>query len=492
MSETAKCPFGYDEEPPLLIEADSFLSEDEQYGTVEAPDTAAEPVQDDYEASVAENIPDFQKLREALDPFTKLAASRIKANLLIDPEVKESAEHHEVYSVSYRPEFALLPPGIFDEGDAVFPQTHEENDALFEAFEQRHVVNGTAVEQQKWGPVYAERTGGPIWGYKQLHDTVRSHIIYGERLNLDPQAHAQYEQTYKEHIAKGTEAHMLELWTYRNREVTKNSQKLGHDKKETRFDRVSGHFTEFVYTHVDTNAPDFISVPSSIVMPVGAYGKEFAEKLVRATAVAMEQVGHVVDLEAAEIAEKYDDVLGRRTARGASERYKDYSKNLFRPEGAEHNPTTKHTPKAILQEGILSVMQAVALLTADKVPGYDDPDKLLDDLVDQGVIERFTRKLPMGYVGPLTLKGAYFPNPLHVKDGSLELSEPFTEHLRAERKPFIETALMWLAMKHDYADNPDFLKDFDEGALAIMCPVASELGGLREISEALRDIHKQS
>lgn len=484
MSEIAKCPFGYDEELPLIFE-------EEHYGALEAPAEVSEPVPDDYEPSVSENIPDFQKLREALDPFTKLAADRIKANLLTDPEVKESAGQHETYSISYRPEFAILPPGLFDESIAAFPQTHEENDALFEAFEQRHAVSGTAVEQQKWGPVHTERASGPIWGFNQLRDTVRSHIIYGEPLELDPKEHTRYEETYKEHIAKGTEAHMLELWTYRSREVSKNSPKLGRDKKETRFDRAPGRFAEFIYTHVDVNAPDFISVPSSIVMPVGAYGREFAEKLLRATAVAMEQASHVVDAEASEIAEKYDDVLGRRTARGAAERYKDYSKNIFRPEGAEHNPTTEYTPKAILQEGILSVMQAVALLTADKVPGYDDPDELLDDLVDQGVIERFTRKLPMGYVGPLTLKGAYFPNPLHVEEGRLTFSEPFAEHLRAERKPFIETALTWLAMKHDYADNPDFLKDFDEGSLAIMCPVASELGGLRAISEAVRDIHKQ-
>jgi hypothetical protein len=492
MSEVTKCPFGYGEydEEPVLVEDEPFLTEEERWAAIEVPD--AEPEQDDYKPSVSENIPDFQKLREALDPFTKLAAARIKANLMTDPEVKESIAQHDTYNVSYRPEFVIMPPGLFDEGTVAFPQTHEENNALFKAFEQRHLVNGTAAEQQKWGPV-TTGDGGSIWGYNQLRDKVSVHITYAEPLELDPKEHARYEETYKEHIAKGTETHMLELWTYRNREVSKNSQKLGYDKKETRFDRTPGRFTEFVYTHIETGAPDFISVPSSIVMPVGAYGREFAEKLVRATAVAMEQAGHVVDAEAAEIAEKYDDVLGRRTARGGSERYKDYAKNLFRPEGAEHSPITEVTPKAILQEGILSVMQALALLTADKVPGYDDPDKLLDDIVDQGVIERFTRKLPMGYVGPLTLKGGYFPNPLRVEDdGSLTLSEPFTEHLRAERQPFIETALMWLAMKHDYADDPDFLKDFNEGELAIICPVASELGGLRDISEAVRDLHKQS
>ncbi|HSX15515.1 MAG TPA: hypothetical protein VLF40_01875 [Candidatus Saccharimonadales bacterium] len=461
-SEELKCPFDHTEiglVDSLELEYPSMQPE--------------EPEEDDgYTPSIQENAADFRQLQTALDPLTRLAAARI--NLAADAEpalLRERAHAVTTYPISYEPMYAILPPGIFGDGPRelpVPPAVHVED--FVGAFENSQVVR--ANKDSLVGS----------WKY-QLEGALRERYVYGEPFPFDPDAWQTYEDLYAAHVAKGTERDLLELWVYRLREVYSKNHHIGMDRP-SKFVPYHANFERFVYAAAENGQLPKMSMPRALVMPIGAYGQEFSERLLRATVLTVEQLATIVDGEAATVAAEHADVLSRRTSRGRSEQNMQVS--LLSDE-ITAEPITAATPKAIMQEGALSIMQAVALLMADTVPGYDDPDVLLQDLVNQGVVERFTRKLPMAFVGPLTLKGVYYPNPLEVVDGKLQFTPGFEEHMQEVRAKYVARALAELEVRHRVFKTASEVDKaiWQEGQLGIMCPVAGEGGGIRKLSEAM-------
>jgi hypothetical protein len=427
------------------------------------PNVPVDTASDGYEPSVSENATDFKLLQSALDPLAKLAASRIHLIAVREPNVlRERAANVPTCQVPFAPEYAELPPEFFGNGVVAFPESVEAADLLLANFAAAHPGLGT---REGWET--------------SLGRSVKGRIANKE-LSLDTGAWTEYEALHAAHQAGDTDLDLFDLWLYRSRELSKNAGK---------FAPYQGRFDTFVYGKAATGAAAKMDVPSNLVMPVGAYGQAFADRLLRATIITIEQLASVVDIEASDVAAQYADVLARRTARGQAEENLQISLD----DGPDkRDPITAATPKAILQEGALSVMQAVALLTADKIPGYEDPDVLLRDIIDQGLIEQVTRKLPMGYVGPLALKGVYHPNPLKIVDGELQLTATFQEHLRAERASFLARVLDHLALRHmvfQTAAEED-KEVFSEGQLGIMCPVAGQNGGLRKMAAAMGSIYE--
>jgi len=194
-----------------------------------------------------------------------------------------------------------------------------------------------------------------------------------------------------------------------------------------------------------------------LMMPIGEYGEEFGQRVMAAAAVTQivaEDVRGMAQIATA----GHEATLHTYTARGS--------------DGAGANSyTTMHT----VQEGILSVMQAIAFLTAERVEGYDDPSALLSDLVREGLIERLARYTPMGFIGPMTLTNQYVPGAIERTDRGLRFSDAFEALLKERRSRYV-TRVMLGEMDQNHGDYKSSGR---------MCPVSGRDGGIHAMAASI-------
>lgn len=95
-------------------------------------------------------------------------------------------------------------------------------------------------------------------------------------------------------------------------------------------------------------------------------------------------------------------------------------------------------PMLSLYEGVLSVGQSINTMVQDRVEGYDRPEELVKDLIDQGVLLKFARSFStMGIIGPMNLLGYKFPHLIDVADsigGRLVLDAGYTKAQKEDRE----------------------------------------------------------
>lgn len=206
-----------------------------------------------------------------------------------------------------------------------------------------------------------------------------------------------------------------------------------------------------------------MSVRELVQMPVGEYGEQAAEKLARMVVWLGDLIrsSSVIDdsIAALDIDQDTDDLLRIHTMR-TRESY----------ERGDLNPIKNGLSDALIG-GILSMTQAIAFLTAEKVPGYEDFDKLVTDILDSDVLELLARLAPVGYIGPITMAGTYIPGALDTSANKLGLSQEVSKHLgKMRREYFADMAAKWALYRstHNAEDMPL--------TLGLTCP-ASEPGG---------------
>ncbi len=191
------------------------------------------------------------------------------------------------------------------------------------------------------------------------------------------------------------------------------------------------HFLSFVWGGIDgVPITDIGIFPFYIVVPVGAHGKDFAERLYRTTQVLMQESYSLIE-EGEGIFKDNQKTLERYTARGRG--------------GDESDP--RPAPIRTLDEGILTITQVVSLLMAEKIAGYDDPHKFLAQIVKQDLITKLTKAMPMGVIGPLILSGRYIADILKLgSDGTLIFNKEssglraiFKIKIRQEQHPGVDS-----------------------------------------------------
>lgn len=161
-------------------------------------------------------------------------------------------------------------------------------------------------------------------------------------------------------------------------------------------------------------------VAERLQVSIGEYGPELAARLARTA-------GLMIDLS------EQDAVL-----RAASRDIVDRSGLLI----AEHTMRAgrSSTPADVadslvstVQEGDMSIMLAMSLLTAERVTGHeDDPDGLVARIVADDLVNQLTLRVPLTVTGTAFFHGIYFPRLVASDDhGHLELG---LEPLRRLRK----------------------------------------------------------
>lgn len=149
-----------------------------------------------------------------------------------------------------------------------------------------------------------------------------------------------------------------------------------------------------------------IETPS---IPVGEYGRDHALRIFK-TENIMLQEALKLGAEARQISMDNGDVL-LQTARGS--------------EGIEHSVING------LQEGIMSLAQAVYLLTAEKIPGYEDPKALTMEVINVKLPNELARTAPAGIIGPLSFIGKSIRGLVVPRADGLELNPEIIKIFRS-------------------------------------------------------------
>jgi hypothetical protein len=351
-----------------------------------------------------------QQLKSIFDPLAEEAADKIHDLVVRHPsEVKELARKFETVELPYGEAYVMMSPLILGDRTDMQPPVDWEGskmdwyDKLINDFVERIENEGTEYEKTRYGDL-KERLEWSDFNNRPPDDIpYNSYYFFTElKRSFVPEKWKTYKDSYEHLKQEGREQEFYEMAAMRRRN--------GHNRYS--------HFTDaeydsFLYAHAELSKP---SMFENVIVPVGEYGEEYAKKLAQATIITMEAAEVAIKDNAGRVAAVHSKLLQEHTARGAEE---------------EDGPNAYSTALTI-QEGVLSIMQTVSLLTAEKVEGYDDPTKLLNDIVENGLIEKVTRLVPPALVGPLALDGRRFANPLERdEDGKLQLTEIFEGKLKA-------------------------------------------------------------
>jgi hypothetical protein len=185
--------------------------------------------------------------------------------------------------------------------------------------------------------------------------------------------------------------------------------------------------------------------PPYIVVPVGKYGDELAQKIHLVTARLLGGTKFVEESGRKLFANDRSDAL-RNTVRG-----QDYNSGF--------------APVAMLQEGIVTLANCIALLSAEKIEGYEDPDRLIESILTSGLPNEMAKRMPPAVINPVSLSGRYIPDLIgRGQDGKLELNQAIVSTAAAVK------AKMRNARGSDISVNP---------SLGYGCPIAVRSSGSR-------------
>ena len=183
--------------------------------------------------------------------------------------------------------------------------------------------------------------------------------------------------------------------------------------------------------------------------PVGGYGEQFSRSLLFTAAILRSLAIGRLSGQAKAVAAEAPEIVQTETARG------------------KESPDTG--PLYTLLEGIVSMNQTISLLLAKKIPGKDYSEALKgivlpsDPAQSNGAIVDFVRHLAMGVIGPITLKGWHYPEPVESSGGGLKLSPELLSSLgRIKEASFARHF-------QDYTSN----KGRKPGQTAIACPMST-------------------
>jgi|GEM_PF-2295230 len=417
------------------------------------------------------NKPIMDELREVVEPLTEAASDHFEANTADRETLSAEMLRGQVFrDVPLGEAYTLLPPRLFGTlapgmaNEPTIPRSSWGARQLANAYEWRR-QNPPDEGAYQVQPAYN-------WAYRSgdlsdhLYESLRSMRRRG--IEIDPVKWERYKEVGREMIAAGR--YDLDVIHIRRAE---NIAHMYSDRNAAKLadDHATGVFESYMMLCTDAYDADGKSqglIPVGyIFMPVGEYGPEFAEKLLRTTAYAINDMQRSLVSLAPTLVEGHEDLLRKHTARGDDGRPLDAS--LI----------------TMTQEGARSIMEATAVLMANKVEGFDDPDELFQAIVEQGILEEFTRVLPMGSLGSLAIEGKYFPHALvHEGNGKLGLNPEVAAALKQAK---MERAKMELGAWAAYWALSDAERaDVDPPAsTSLICPAAMPHSAIRRMSGAM-------
>lgn len=98
--------------------------------------------------------------------------------------------------------------------------------------------------------------------------------------------------------------------------------------------------------------------------------------------------------------------------------------------------------EAIKFDGDISILQALSILTAEKVPGFDTAEELWASLRQTKAVEQLTARLTFGQVAILSTMGAFIPGLVKNKGGEAVLDTEIADTLKQQKQDFIDDTIL--------------------------------------------------
>lgn len=404
------------------------------------------------------NRPVHNKIIEKFEgPFLRLA-ERIIDRSLLQPEflktISQSLKIDEVpYSVS------SLPPNLFtidNSDEAYLPKNYY--DAAYIAHTAGLHVSRLQMHFGEW-PFGAKHDDiSYLETASQVAFELRRRIVENDQTFFSEKGlrdWKKYRKLFATHLEEG------------NLSLIENAAFVSYQKNRTAtaaggfFEHVTEEFDSFLLTSMMTGSV----FTSQLRVPVGAYGKDFSLKLIRAAAV----MSYLI---------QQDGAFGAEILTEMDEESENLLKSHFM---RTHNADRYDLKQGLYNTGIeatSSVTALFSLLMAEGVPGReDDSDAALVDIFESNLPRKVTALMPQAVVVPSTLYGRHFKEMLLGKGSDLTVNPEVVDSIMQMHDN--RTAIfheLWKAYNAD-ATLPKPVR------LGLRCPFKGEVTG--KFAEAL-------
>ncbi len=244
--------------------------------------------------------------------------------------------------------------------------------------------------------------------------------------------------------------------------------------KDKNVDAVAtGSFNNFMWLPTETAASTqrVGATTRYMTAPIGADGPDAAAQLLLTTRVMLRLAESLYATESAAVGEKHRDLLLASTQRG---------KSLGRNEIDGH---IGDVAMQVMQEGIISLAQSLSLTTAE-TSSLAPADRIAVHIAAH-IPTILAISSPMGFIGPLVLRGKYIPGLVTETDGVAALDHDLLVSIVGFRRD------QWNLKPGDsFKERAKYMQQ----VTGFGCPVARSDrvtgdGGLRALSEAFAAVH---
>lgn len=433
--------------------------------------------------------PVAQEIRGLLDPLAQGVSERIQQRIagkeFVDPG-DDPKDLRYFPALSYGSEFTL-PPTFFGEVswrgaadvDLTVPDTDEGKQNLIDdhfvrskGIARSFKRNIPFIRSSRWWTAGPE-DAGLMW--QSLYEAQA-------KGGINPQKWKAYTQFAADQFRQGYyDLEGFNKWrannitkTFTNQVVTRllGSVATGrHESFLTVANRASAPNSQ---SNIDQQA-------GYILGPIGEYGADFARRHLRST-------GTVVN----SLQDRPTKKHARQLARGHEATIDSYFTRAKDAPG--YNSSYGSVLVRATQEGVISADAVGSFLTAEIVEGYDTGDDLYIDAIDAGLIEQFTKAVPMGIVRPFNLEGVYIPGLVQRGKGrrKVELNRDILAELKqAKRQQTAEALIYWKEIWAAKENGVGVDGLIQPSMLGLFCPAAFVHGALTTALAAMAAVHKQ-
>lgn len=231
-------------------------------------------------------------------------------------------------------------------------------------------------------------------------------------------------------------------------------------------------FPEFMWQRIET-IPCPQQLIRFVICPVGEHGRAHAQRLTEATRILLLLTEQLALDSSRNLTTEHRALIATSTARGRDHKYiADAEKHLAR------------APAIALQEGLISLMHTVALMTAERHPPLS-ADQQVHAVINADLPTQVARTVKMGRIGPMVFAGMYIPGLVRYLQGEARLDPDVSAAFAAERRAVWQQPDEW---------HTDKLYDVQTGQTGHGCPVGRPPAdacpnALTELSAAFRHVY---
>jgi len=287
-----------------------------------------------------------------------------------------------------------IPPNLYQHTgvkEPFIPETDDELERFMDGFWQDNLRLHASTPGFHAHATFPEHRAN-------LTETLRRWRQEGREVDLDDWN--QYQEAYEAQLRRG-------FYTLGHNAAVMNIRSIFQFAADRgTFDQAEGRHASYLLASL--SSPHRIGL--YLRVPEGGYGNDFNEGQLRAASFIINFIEQDREFNADmwQKATEHYDILSKHTLRAT------VNKILY---GVEESASV------VVQEGEMSVLAMTSLATAQRIPGLDEPKRVMPQIEKDDLLNKLTLILPLGVAGATSAFGIYFPGMLRHADGHLSFDD---------------------------------------------------------------------